>query len=216
MTSPPHDVILSCAIERLPNIVTANADLPISRNLKRHPPKIMRSFSYNRETIFLIVLVFFTSLVQSFRSGSSDIRYIGRQLPVLRGTRMYFAIASMPGEQSYARAFNKALMNITQSYLEARLKQVRYNITLDTLAIELPENGSFSAALLESLCAKFEGKHVVAVLIIGNTPAAQTVSLTATHAGIPVLWARGQGGVAPGFRSPVSRALCTSRYCEKF
>lgn len=70
--------------------------------------------------------------------------------------------------------------------------------------IDLPENGSFSAILLEEVCAKLEGKRVVAVLIIGNSPAAFTVSITAKHAAIPVLWARGHGQFLPGFRGLVS------------
>ncbi|KAI4461866.1 ionotropic glutamate receptor [Holotrichia oblita] len=139
-------------------------------------------------------------MAQSSKNGIGD-KFTSRQLPPLRGAKMYFAIAAMASEQSYSRAFNKALMNITQSYLEGKFKETRYNITLDTLAIELPENGSFTATLLEGLCSKFEGKHVVAVLVIGNTPAAQTVTLAATHSGIPVLWAKGQGGMVPGFRS---------------
>lgn len=112
--------------------------------------------------------------------------------------RIYFAIAAPPSEQSYSRAFNKTLMNITQS------ERNGLNISLDTLVIDLPKNGNFSAHLLESLCDKFEGKHVVAVLIIGDSPAAFTVSLAATHSGVPVLWARGRGGFLPGFRSMVS------------
>lgn len=159
--------------------------------------------SFGREKIFLILLVFFSTMAYSIKNGID--RYTNRQLAPLRGTKMYFAIAAMPSEQSYTRAFNKAVMNITQTYLEGRFKRTGYNITLETLVIELPENGGFSAALLETLCAKFEGKYVVAVLVIGNTPAAQTVSLAATHSGIPVLWARGQGDVVSGFRSLVSK-----------
>lgn len=117
---------------------------------------------------------------------------------------MYFAIAASATEQSYSRAFNKTLMNITQSYLTSNSKSDGYNVSLDTLIIELPENGSFTALLLEKLCGKFEGKHVVAVLVIGDSPAAFTVSLAATHSGIPVLWARGKGGYLPGFRNLVS------------
>lgn len=170
------------------------------------------STAANREPIFLILLVFFFSaMAHSSRNGGGD-RNSGRQLAPLRGSKMYFAIAAMPSEQSYSRAFNKALTNITQTYLDGRFKETRFNITLDTLPIELPENGSFSAVLLEILCSKFEGKHVVALLVIGNTPAAQTVSLAATHSGIPVLWARGQGGVVPGFRSSVSASTLSLIY----
>lgn len=122
----------------------------------------------------------------------------------LQAGRMYFAIAAPPSEQSYSRAFNKTLMNITQLYLSGISDKSSFNFTLDTLVIELPKNGNFSARLLESLCEKFEGKHVVAVLIIGDSPAAFMVSLAATHAGVPVLWARGRGGFLPGFRSMVS------------
>ncbi|GJQ87496.1 hypothetical protein Trydic_g19252 [Trypoxylus dichotomus] len=168
----------------------------------------MHSLNSNRDStqIFFILLVFFSTMAQSSKNGTGD-RFLNRQLPPLKGSKMYFAIAAMASEQSYSRAFNKALMNITQSYLETKFKATRYNITLDTLTIELPENGSFSATLLEILCSKFEGKHVIAVLVIGNTPAAQTVSLAASHSGIPVLWAKGQGAVVFGFRSLVSHYL---------
>lgn len=117
---------------------------------------------------------------------------------------MYFGIAASAASQTYSRAFNKTLMNITQSYLASKSDRGSYNISLETLVIELPQNGSFSAVLLETLCEQFEGKHVVAVLIIGDSPAAFTVSLAAKHAGIPVLWARGHSGLLPGFRNLVS------------
>lgn len=121
-----------------------------------------------------------------------------------RPGRLYFAIAASPSGQTYSRAFNKTLMNITQSYLTTKVNKDTFNFTLETLVIELPENGSFSAALLRNLCNQFEGKHVVAVLIVGDSPAAFTVSLTAKHSGIPVLWARGHSGFLPGLRSLVS------------
>lgn len=114
--------------------------------------------------------------------------------------KMYFAIATSPNEQQYSRAFNKTLMNITSLYLTKEY----YNISIDTLIIDLPENGSFTAVVLEKLCEQFEGKHVIAVLLIGDSPAAFTVSLAATHSGVPVLWARGKGGFLSGFRSSVS------------
>lgn len=108
---------------------------------------------------------------------------------------IYFAIAAPPSVQSYSRAFNKSLVNITQSYL------VHGNITLDTLPVELPENGSFSATLLKTVCDQFEGKHVAAVLVVGDTAASFTVSMAAKHSGIPVLWARGNRGFFPRFGS---------------
>lgn len=115
--------------------------------------------------------------------------------------KMYFAIAATPSGQSYSRAFNKTVTNITQSYVE---EGGFYNVSVETLAIELPENGSFSARLLKYVCEQFEGKHVVAVLLIGDSPAAFTVSLAAKHSGITVLWARGHSGFLPGFRRLVS------------
>lgn len=115
--------------------------------------------------------------------------------------KMYFAIAATPSGQSYSRAFNKTLTNITQSYAE---EGGFYNVTLETLAIEMPENGSFSARLLKTVCEQFEGKHVVAVLLVGDSPAAFTISMAAKHSGIPVLWARGHSGFLPGFRRLVS------------
>ncbi|XP_017782249.1 PREDICTED: uncharacterized protein LOC108566738 [Nicrophorus vespilloides] len=121
--------------------------------------------------------------------------------------RMYFAIAVPYGETGFGRAFNKTLANITQSLVTVRTSAGNYSIALDTLVIELPQNGSFTAVLLETLCQKFEGKHVVAVLILGHSPAAFTVSLAATYSGIPVLWARGQGGFLTGFSGIDSHVL---------
>lgn len=119
------------------------------------------------------------------------------------GRQMFFAIAAAPSGQGYTKAFNKTLVNITQMYLPRSAGK------LETLAIELPENGSFSAKLLVTLCEKFEGKHVVAVLIVGDSPAAFTVSLAARHSSIPVLWARGHSGFLPGFRTLVSCFVLT-------
>lgn len=119
--------------------------------------------------------------------------------------RLYFAIAATSNAQNYARAFNKTLMNITQSYMTVKTNgRYSFNVTLETLIIELPKNGSFSARLLETVCEQFEGKHVLAVLVVGSSPAAFTVTMTAEHAGIPVIWARGQTEFLPGFRSMVS------------
>lgn len=123
--------------------------------------------------------------------------------------KMYFAIAATPSGQSYSRAFNKTLLNITQTYLE---EGGFYNVTVETLAIEMPENGSFSARLLKSVCEQFEGKHVVALLLVGDSPAAFTVSMAAKHSGIPVLWARGHSGFLPGFRRLVSWKM-PKNYC---
>lgn len=115
---------------------------------------------------------------------------------------IYLAIAAPPSAQSYTRAFNKTLVNITQSYV---LHSGSVNITVDTLPVELPENGSFSATLLKGACEQFEGRHVAAVFIVGDTPASFTVSMAARHSGIPVLWARGNSGFLPGFGSLVSK-----------
>lgn len=118
---------------------------------------------------------------------------------------IYFAIAAPASAQSYSRAFNRTLSNITQNFLTGKSSKANYNLSLETIVIDLPENGSFSAGLLESVCDKFGSKRIIAVLIIGHSPAAFTVSLTAKHAGIPVLWARGDSQMLPGFRTMVSR-----------
>lgn len=142
-----------------------------------------------------VIILLFIQCATSAQDGQKN--YSTRQQ---NGGKMYFAIATSPSEQQYSRAFNKTLMNITQTYMTKE----NYNISIDTLIIDLPENGSFTAVVLEKLCEQFEGKHVIAVLLIGDSPAAFTVSLAATHSGIPVLWARGKGGFLPGFRSLVS------------
>ncbi|GLV34328.1 hypothetical protein CBL_00256 [Carabus blaptoides fortunei] len=117
---------------------------------------------------------------------------------------MYFAIAATSSGQIYSRAFNKTLANITQSYLTGKSNVVTYNISLETLVIELPETGIFSSTFLQSVCDRFEDKHVVAVLVVGNSRAAFTVALAAGHAGIPVLWARGTNTFLPGFNNLVT------------
>lgn len=120
---------------------------------------------------------------------------------------MYFAIAADGDEQVYSRAFNKTLTNITQSFIAGSSDSIIYNITLETLVIELPESGGFSSLFLQSVCKKFEGKHIVAVLVVGNSQAAFTVSLAAGHAGIPVLWARGSNSILPGFNNVVRQFI---------
>ncbi|KAJ3643375.1 hypothetical protein Zmor_026089 [Zophobas morio] len=149
-------------------------------------------------------LVLLHALLMVHVGGSPSEKKMLNDFPSFRPGRLYFAIAAAPSGQAYSRAFNKTLMNITQSYLTTKMHKDTFNFTVETLVIELPENGSFSAALLRILCDQFEGKHVVAVLVVGDSPAAFTVSLTAKHSGIPVLWARGHSGFLPGFRSLVS------------
>lgn len=129
-----------------------------------------------------------------YRSGAKS-RYSGK---------MYFAIAAANSGQIYSRAFNKTLANITQSYLAGKSNVVTYNISLETLVIELPESGSFSSHFLQTVCSRFERKHVVAVLVVGDSKAAFTVALAAGHAGVPVLWARGTHTFLPGFNNLVS------------
>lgn len=126
-----------------------------------------------------------------------------REEDFVRGS-IYFAIAAPPSTQSYSRAFNRTLSNITQNFLTGRSSKTYYNLSLETVVIDLPENGSFSSGLLENVCDKFGSKRIIAVLIVGRSPAAFTVSLTARHAGIPVLWAQGDSQLLPGFRTMVS------------
>lgn len=160
-----------------------------------------------------IIILLFLHYATSAQDGQQKIYNNKSYNKKNNGGKMYFAIATTPSEQQYSRAFNKTLINITQSYMTKE----NYNISIDTLIIDLPENGSFTPVVLENLCEQFEGKHVIAVLLIGDSPAAFTVSLAATHSGIPVLWARGKGGFLPGFRSLVSLlcndfvALCSKR-----
>lgn len=155
-----------------------------------------------RKVPLKIVIIFVTLLIQvnSLEENSRS----ERDLPKPIRGKVYFAIAVPSSGQTFSRAFNKTLTNITQNYLFGSFKKFSYNISLEPLVIELPENGSFNSFLLENLCEMFEGKQVIAVLVLGSSPAAFTVSLTATHAGIPVLWARGQTEFPPGFRNTVS------------
>jgi hypothetical protein len=155
------------------------------------------------DSFYKVILLQFALLLVHVSGYENDKKMVN-DFPSLRPGRLYFAIAASPSGQTYSKAFNKTLMNITQSYLTTKSHKDTFNFTVETLVIELPENGSFSAALLRTLCDQFEGKHVVAVLVVGDSPAAFTVSLTAKHSGIPVLWARGHSGFLPGFRSLVS------------
>ncbi|XP_056634899.1 uncharacterized protein LOC130443981 [Diorhabda sublineata] len=149
------------------------------------------------DNLLKIIFIQFCLLITSVRSEGHG---------PLNG-RVYFAIAATPSAQSFSRAFNKTLMNMTSNFLSGRSGKVGFNISLETIVIDLPENGSFSAILLEGVCEKLEEKRVVAVLIIGHSPAAFTVSVTAKHAGIPVLWARGHAQVLPGLQSLDSSPL---------
>lgn len=80
----------------------------------------------------------------------------------------------------------------------------QHNVTVSPIIITLPENQQFSAAILEEMCELLEGKHLVAVLIIGGSPAGFAVALAAGTAGIPVLWARGGTGDPIGYLQSVS------------
>ncbi|KAF5303394.1 hypothetical protein FQA39_LY09985 [Lamprigera yunnana] len=133
---------------------------------------------------------------QIIRTAINDFAIFKRQ----QNGVIYFAIAATPSGQTFSRAFNKTLSNITQSYLMNKMETAFYNITIDTLTIDLPENGSFSSGLLEYICEQFERKYVIAVLIIGDSPAGFTVAITSKHAGIPVLWAKGHAHQLRGFR----------------
>ncbi|KAL1498139.1 hypothetical protein ABEB36_008987 [Hypothenemus hampei] len=164
----------------------------------------MLSFEYNSVKIVLILSALFIQV--NTLENNTRFERDSQHIRPMQG-KVYFAIAvSSPG-QSFSRAFNKTLANITQHYLFSSFKKFSYNISLETLLIELPENGSFSSFLLERVCDLFERKHVVAVLVVGTSPAAFTVSLTARHVGIPVLWAQGQSQFLPGFRPLESSPL---------
>jgi hypothetical protein len=115
---------------------------------------------------------------------------------------MYIAVAfSETQAQTFSRAFNKTMINITKLFTE---NYHQHNITLSPLIITLPENQQFSDAILEKTCTLLEGKHVVVVLIIGGSPAGFAVALAAGTAGIPVLWARGGTGDLVGYSQSVS------------
>ncbi|XP_044755269.1 uncharacterized protein LOC123314202 isoform X2 [Coccinella septempunctata] len=148
----------------------------------------------NRKTIILVQLL----VVFSLQVYCSNVTAKQNQ----EGEKMFFVVASS-SNMTYSRIFNKTLTNLTRSLFPKE----RYQIELDTLIIDLPVNGSFSAIFLEELCEKLERKRVIAMFVIGDSPAASTVSLAATHIGIPVLWARGQDKFLPGFRSLAASPL---------
>lgn len=115
---------------------------------------------------------------------------------------MHIAVAfSETQAQTFSRAFNRTMINITRLFME---NYHQHNITLSPLIITLPENQQFSDAILEKTCTLLEGKHVVVVLIIGGSPAGFAVALAAGTAGIPVLWARGGTGDLVGYTQSVS------------
>lgn len=78
--------------------------------------------------------------------------------------------------------------------------------------ITLPGNQQFSASILENTCALLEGKHIVAVLIVGGSPAGSAVALAAGTAGIPVLWARGGTGDMVGYFQSVSTLVLSLHF----
>jgi hypothetical protein len=124
---------------------------------------------------------------------------------------MHIAVAfSETYAQTYSRAFNKIMNNVTRLFTE---NYHQHNITLSPLIITLPENQQFSAAILEKTCALLEGKHIVAVLLIGESPAGFAVALAAGTAGIPVLWARGGSGDLVGYFQSVSTNVLFFRLC---
>lgn len=125
---------------------------------------------------------------------------------------MHIAIAfSETHTQTFSRAFNKAMNNVTRLFVE---NYHQHNITLSPLMIILPQNQQFSSAILEKTCSLLEGKHVVAVLIIGGSPAGFAVALAAGTAGIPVLWARGGTGDLVGYFQSVSKIVLYIHQCE--
>ncbi|XP_060529353.1 uncharacterized protein LOC132703854 [Cylas formicarius] len=177
---------------------------PLRSNVPAIPfePTKMLKFAAVLLKIVLLQYMLFLAGVEAYEHIKYD-RDFGKPAQ----GKIYFAIAISASGHGYSRAFNKTLTNITQNYLTGNSRKFAYNISLETLVLELPENGSFSGTLLERLCASFEGKHVVAVLVVGSSPAAFTVSMAAKHARIPVLWARGQSEFLPGFRSLESSPL---------
>jgi ionotropic glutamate receptor NMDA 3A len=124
---------------------------------------------------------------------------------------MHIAVAfSETHAQTFSRAFNKTMNNVTRLFME---NYHQHNITLSPLIITLPENQQFSAAILEKTCSLLDGKHIVAVLIIGGSPAGFAVALAAGTAGIPVLWARGGTGDLVGYFQSVSTIVLFIHQC---
>ncbi|XP_045475603.1 uncharacterized protein LOC123681313 isoform X2 [Harmonia axyridis] len=146
-----------------------------------------RQREYYKTIILVQLLALFSSHVYSLNQPSAQSQ---------EDEKMYFVVASS-SNMTYSRIFNKTLTNLTRSLFPKE----KFHIELDTLIVDLPVNGSFSAKFLEELCAKLEKKRVLASFVIGDSPAASTVSMAATHIGIPVLWARGQEKFLSGFRS---------------
>jgi ionotropic glutamate receptor NMDA 3A len=97
--------------------------------------------------------------------------------------------------------------NVTRMFMD---NYHQHNVTVSPIIITLPENQQFSAAILEETCELLEGKHLVAVLIIGGSPAGFAVALAAGTAGIPVLWARGGTGDPIGYLQSVSSVFSFS------
>jgi ionotropic glutamate receptor NMDA 3A len=146
--------------------------------------------------VLLLPAILALSLNSSVREPQKNTNFQSQQW------NMHIAVAfSEAHAQTFSRAFNKMMNNVTRLFMD---NYHQHNITLSPLIIPLPENEQFSAAILEKTCGLLEGKHIVAVLIIGGSPAGFAVALAAGTAGIPVLWARGGTGDLVGYFQSVS------------
>ncbi|KAK6640098.1 hypothetical protein RUM43_008375 [Polyplax serrata] len=129
--------------------------------------------------------------------GKIDMKMLMPKIP--KYIQVYVAVAFSEREfPSYSKVFNKTLSSIPNSFLIPDSLNRHYNISVSPLFFVLPNSGRFSSSIYEVMCNSFDRKRVVAILVIGESPAAFTVSLAAVTSNIPVLWARGGIPSPPG------------------
>lgn len=125
----------------------------------------------------------FKSMDKSFKS-KLDIKNLIPKIP--KHIRLYVAAAfSEKDFPSYSKIFNKTLSSIPNSFLIPDSMNRQYNISIAPLFFILPDSGRFSSSIYQVMCNSFERKRVAAILVIGESPAAFTVSMAAITSNIP-------------------------------
>lgn len=116
--------------------------------------------------------------------GKIDIKTLMPKIP--KHIQVYIAVAFSERDfPSYSKIFNKTLSTIPNSFLIPDSMNRHYNISVSPLFFVLPNSGRFSSSIYEVMCNSFDRKRVVSIMVIGESPAAFTVSLAAVTSNIP-------------------------------
>lgn len=125
----------------------------------------------------------FKSFDKSFKT-KFDIKSLIPKIP--KHIQIYIAAAfSEKDFSSYSKIFNKTLSSIPNSFLIPDSLNRHYNISVSPLFFVLPDSGRFSSSIYDVMCNTFNQKRVAAILVIGESPAAFTVSMAAVTSNIP-------------------------------